>query len=60
MDRHKNLIAIFKNLALDFSKNCSEDNDIFCDAYEYLLRHFTTESRKSKASFIIRIEFLNS
>ncbi len=46
-----NLIAIFENPALDFSKNRAENDDILGDAYEYLMRHFATESGKSKSQF---------
>jgi type I restriction enzyme M protein len=46
-----NLIAIFENPALDFSKNRAEHDDILGDAYEYLMRHFATESGKSKGQF---------
>src|SRR4030066_953164 len=46
-----NLIAIFENTALDFSKNRAEGDDILGDAYEYLMRHFATESGKSKGQF---------
>lgn len=41
------LIAVFENPALDFSRNADGD-DILGDAYEYLMRHFATESGKSK------------
>lgn len=51
VDRLTNLIAIFENPALDFSKNRAEDDDIMGDAYEYLMRHFATESGKSKGQF---------
>jgi type I restriction enzyme M protein len=51
VDRLTNLIAIFENPALDFSKNRAEDDDILGDAYEYLMRHFATESGKSKGQF---------
>jgi type I restriction enzyme M protein len=51
VDRLTNLIAIFENKALDFSKNRAEDDDILGDAYEYLMRHFATESGKSKGQF---------
>jgi len=44
-------IAIFENPALDFSKNRAEGDDILGDAYEYLMRHFATESGKSKGQF---------
>ena len=43
------LIAIFE--ALDFSKNRAENDDILGDAYEYLMRHFASESGKSKGQF---------
>ncbi|WP_410509144.1 type I restriction-modification system subunit M [Methanosarcina hadiensis] len=49
--RLTNLVAIFENPALDFSKNRAEDDDIMGDAYEYLMRHFATESGKSKGQF---------
>lgn len=51
VDRLTNLIAIFQNPALDFSKNRAEGDDILGDAYEYLMRHFATESGKSKGQF---------
>jgi len=51
IDRLTNLIAIFENKALDFSKNRAEGDDILGDAYEYLMRHFATESGKSKGQF---------
>ena len=50
-DRLSNLIAIFENPELDFSKNRVEGDDILGDAYEYLMRHFATESGKSKGQF---------
>src|SRR5438477_4802341 len=50
-DRLTNLVAIFENPALDFSKNRADDDDILGDAYEYLMRHFATESGKSKVQF---------
>ena len=46
-----NLIAIFENKALDFSKNRAEGDDIMGDAYEYLMRHFAVDSGKSKGQF---------
>lgn len=46
-----NLIAIFENPALDFRTNRAEGDDILGDAYEYLMRHFATESGKSKGQF---------
>jgi len=51
VDRLTNLIAIFENPALDFSKNRAEGDDILGDAYEYLMRHFATESGRSKGQF---------
>jgi len=51
VDRLTNLIAIFENPALDFSKNKAEGDDILGDAYEYLMMHFAAESGKSKGQF---------
>ncbi len=51
VDRLTNLVATFENPALDFSKNRAEGDDILGDAYEYLMRHFATESGKSKGQF---------
>jgi len=51
VDRLTNLIAIFEDKRLDFSKNRAEGDDILGDAYEYLMRHFATESGKSKGQF---------
>jgi type I restriction enzyme M protein len=51
VDRLTQLIAIFENPALDFSKNRADNDDILGDAYEYLMRHFATESGKSKGQF---------
>ncbi|MFI3123471.1 MAG: type I restriction-modification system subunit M N-terminal domain-containing protein, partial [Methylococcales bacterium] len=56
IDRLTNLIAIFENPALDFSKNRAEGDDILGDAYEYLMRHFATESGKGKGYFYIPSE----
>ena len=50
-DRLSNLVGIFENPALDFSSNRAEGDDILGDAYEYLMRHFATESGKSKGQF---------
>ena len=49
VERLTNLIAIFENPALDFSQNRADGDDLLGDAYEYLMRHFATESGKSKA-----------
>ena len=51
VQRLTDLIAIFENPALDFSKNRADGDDILGDAYEYLMRHFATESGKSKGQF---------
>ncbi|MFB9123569.1 type I restriction-modification system subunit M [Paraburkholderia dipogonis] len=51
VDRLSNLVSIFDNPALDFSSNRAEGDDILGDAYEYLMRHFATESGKSKGQF---------
>jgi type I restriction enzyme M protein len=51
VDRLSNLIGIFENPGLDFSRNRAEGDDILGDAYEYLMRHFATESGKSKGQF---------
>jgi len=50
-DRLSNLVAIFENPALDFSSNRAEGDDLLGDAYEYLMRHFATQSGKSKGQF---------
>ena len=51
VDRLSNLIGIFQKPELDFSQNRAENDDILGDAYEYLMRHFATESGKSKGQF---------
>ncbi len=51
VEKLTDLIAIFENPALDFSKNRADGDDILGDAYEYLMRHFATESGKSKGQF---------
>jgi len=51
VDRLSNLIGIFQKPELDFSKNRADHDDILGDAYEYLMRHFATESGKSKGQF---------
>jgi type I restriction enzyme M protein len=50
-DTLTDLIAVFENPDLDFSKNKADDDDILGDAYEFLMRHFATESGKSKGQF---------
>lgn len=48
-DRLSNLISIFADL--DFRGSKAEGDDLLGDAYEYLMRHFATESGKSKGQF---------
>lgn len=51
VERLSNLVSIFQKPELDFSKNRADHDDILGDAYEYLMRHFATESGKSKGQF---------
>jgi len=51
VDRLTRLISIFQRPELDFSKNRADHDDLLGDAYEYLIRHFATESGKSKGQF---------
>lgn len=51
IDRLSKLIGIFENPSLNFSRNRADGDDILGDAYEYLMRHFATESGKSKGQF---------
>ena len=51
IDTLSKLILIFNKPELDFSKNKAEGDDILGDAYEFLMRHFATESGKSKGQF---------
>jgi len=51
VDRLSNLVGIFADSRLDFRKNKAEGDDLLGDAYEYLMRHFATESGKSKGQF---------
>ena len=51
VERLSNLIGIFQKPELDFSGNRADNDDILGDAYEYLMRHFATESGKSKGQF---------
>ena len=48
-DRLSKLVAIFSSL--DFRGNRADGDDLLGDAYEYLMRHFATESGKSKGQF---------
>lgn len=49
VERLSNLVGIFEGL--DMSANGVEGDDLLGDAYEYLMRHFATESGKSKGQF---------
>ncbi|MFP1786164.1 type I restriction-modification system subunit M [Lonsdalea quercina] len=49
IDRLSKLVGIFEGL--DLSGNRAEGDDLLGDAYEYLMRHFATESGKSKGQF---------
>jgi type I restriction enzyme M protein len=51
VEKLSNLVAIFQKPELDFSQNRAENDDILGDAYEYLMRHFASESGKSKGQF---------
>src|SRR6478735_9952151 len=51
VERLTNLIGIFQKPELDFSQNRADHDDLLGDAYEYLMRHFATESGKSKGQF---------
>jgi len=52
VDRLTNLLNIFNKPELNFSSNRAEGDDLLGDAYEYLMRHFATESGKSKGQFL--------
>ncbi len=49
VDRLTKLIGLFEGL--DLSANRADGDDLLGDAYEYLMRHFATESGKSKGQF---------
>jgi type I restriction enzyme M protein len=49
VDRLSKLVTIFNDL--DFRGSRAEGDDLLGDAYEYLMRHFATESGKSKGQF---------
>jgi type I restriction enzyme M protein len=49
VERLSKLIGIFQDL--DFSVSRAEGDDLLGDAYEYLMRHFATQSGKSKGQF---------
>tara|TARA_B100002052_G_scaffold213536_1_gene195438 strand:+ start:1450 stop:3918 length:2469 start_codon:yes stop_codon:yes gene_type:complete len=48
-DRLSKLVAIFDSL--DLGANRADGDDLLGDAYEFLMRHFATESGKSKGQF---------
>src|SRR3954454_3926173 len=48
-DRLSKLVTIFNDL--DFRGSLAEGDDLLGDAYEYLMRHFASESGKSKGQF---------
>ena len=48
-DRLTKLVGIFERL--DFRANRAQGDDLLGDAYEYLMRHFATQSGKSKGQF---------
>ena len=49
VQRLTKLVAIFEGL--NFGGNRADGDDLLGDAYEYLMRHFATESGKSKGQF---------
>jgi type I restriction enzyme M protein len=49
IDRLTKLIGLFEGLNL--ADNRADGDDLLGDAYEYLMRHFATESGKSKGQF---------
>jgi type I restriction enzyme M protein len=51
VDKLSDLIEIFNKPELDFGNNKAGGDDILGDAYEYLMKHFATESGKSKGQF---------
>ena len=51
IDTLSDLIGVFENDELDFSKNRAADDDLLGDAYEYLMKNFAQESGKSKGQF---------
>lgn len=49
IDRLSKLVGIFESI--DLSNNKADGDDLLGDAYEFLMRHFATESGKSKGQF---------
>ena len=63
VERLTNLIAIFQKPELDFSQNRADNDDILGDAYEYLMRHFASESggaKSSDAPYLSEMYLMNS
>ena len=50
VDKLTGLIAIFQREEFNFKKNKASGDDILGDAYEYLMRHFATESGKRQTA----------
>ncbi|NRT56452.1 hypothetical protein [Sphaerotilus uruguayifluvii] len=55
VDRLSNLIGIFNTPGRDLSGNRAKGDDLLGDAYEFLMRHFTTESGKPPRQFMRRL-----
>jgi len=51
VDKLSELLGIFRDKVPDLGHNRADGDDIIGDAYEYLMRNFTTESGKSKGQF---------
>lgn len=51
VDTVSNLVRIFNDEKLNFSKNSADEDDILGDAYEFLMQHFAVDSGKSKGQF---------
>ena len=51
VERLSDLIATFNTPDLDFRNNRSDGDDTLGDAYDSFMRHFATETGKSKGQF---------
>jgi len=51
VERLTDLVNLFTKPELDFGKNRAGGDDLLGDAYEFLMRHFATESGKAKGQF---------
>lgn len=51
VDKLTSLVEVFNKPELNFKNNRASGDDIIGDAYEYLMKHFATESGKSKGQF---------